>query len=187
MKEIEALRQQCGGCFKCSVARPNCHVFSSMNIDANVMLVGQSPGEEEIDAGIPFLGSGSDCLMQEIQYICGLSRSSIYMTNVVKCMPKGRRPKRRDLQQCRHFLDKEIALVNPDLIIAAGALPFKVLTGMSGIEKHYGEIAYSPRYNVEVLPIMAPNRNLFDSDERVGELRTALQMVKSQLDKIERG
>lgn len=185
MSELETLREGCLSCRTCSIAcstPQTVNVFSNMNADARIMIVGQNPGRDEVVAGVPFIGKSGKFFDRAIKAICGLERSDLYITNTVKCLtPANRKPKRDEIEACRHFLDKEIALVQPEIIIALGALAFKRITGMSGIMKHQGELVFSPKYSVYVLPLLHPSPYNTNNPERRDIFFDGLEKLNAHL------
>jgi uracil-DNA glycosylase family 4 len=134
------------------------NVFSNMNSEARIMIVGQNPGKREVEQGIPFVGPSGEFFDRAIEEVVGISRSDLYVSNMVRCFTPGNRPPyQAELENCRYFLDREIAIVNPRVIVTLGSPAFKQLTGMSGIMKHNGEQIFSPRYGVTVIPVLHPS------------------------------
>jgi uracil-DNA glycosylase len=162
MDTIASLREECMKCRKCSIAGQYLSgnlamVFSNMN-PSNVMVVGQNPGATEVAQGMPFVGPSGKFFDECIQEVLGITRDDLYISNVVRCYTTGNRGvTSEEIENCRGFLDREIAVVRPKLIIALGGFALKQLTGMSRISAHRGEIIVSPRYGVRVLPLLHPS------------------------------
>jgi uracil-DNA glycosylase len=96
-------------------------------IDASIMLVGESPGENEDREGVPFVGRGGDMLNKAIEAV-GWNRDDLYITNVVKCHPPGNRnPTQPEVAACFQHLKKEIQVIRPKVIVALGALAANTL------------------------------------------------------------
>jgi len=137
---------------------PISNVFSSMVYPAEVMVVGQNPGAEEAKFGFPFVGPSGKMFDEAMKRLVGLERKDLYVTNVVKCYTNGnRKPTQAEVDACRDFLDLEVKLVQPKVVIALGSFAFKAMTGMSGIMKHCGEVVASPRYMVPVVVMLHPS------------------------------
>jgi len=95
-------------------------VFGVGDINADWMIIGEAPGADEDKQGEPFLGKHGD-LMNTILESIGLSRSQVYIVNSLKCSPPGNRDsKKSELAQCRAYLEQQIALVDPKVIICVG-------------------------------------------------------------------
>ena len=133
----EALRAQAAGCTLCPL---HCHatqtVFGEGPRDADVMIVGEQPGDQEDLAGRPFVGPAGKLFDRAAGEI-GLDRRRLYVTNAVKHFkyePRGKRrihqkPNIGEIEHCRWWLAKEIDLVQPKLIVALGATAYVALTG----------------------------------------------------------
>lgn len=96
-------------------------------LEANIMLVGEAPGENEDLQGVPFVGRGGEMLNKAIEAV-GWNRDDLYITNVVKCRPEGNRnPTQQEIVSCFRHLKKEIEVVRPKVIIATGAIAANTL------------------------------------------------------------
>lgn len=184
MGEMEALMQECLGCRRCSIGgrtiEGSCmsNVFSNMNCAAKFAVVGQNPGKDEVERGEPFVGV-SGKLFDESMAFVGLSRSDFYVCNVVRCYtPLNRKPYLEEMENCRFFLDKEFEILKPKMVISLGSCAFKQLTGMSGIMKHHGEIIFSPRYKVNVFPLLNPSPLNMNDAQKKEMFLTALGRFK---------
>ena len=181
---IENLKSECLDCRKCGLGgciqngKP-ANVFSNMNVDARVMVVGRSPGHSEIEEDEPFAGRSGKFFKEALADMCGIDESKLYFTNTVKCfIPDDRKPRQKEMDACRHFLDSEIAIIKPAIIVALGAQAFKSLTGMSRVSKHYGELTYSVKYCVHVLPLPNPSPQNTNNPERLEILLSGLRELR---------
>lgn len=134
---LDALRQQAATCTRCPIhCKATQTVFGEGPADARVMIVGEQPGDEEDLTGRPFVGPAGR-LLNGVMAEAGLDRQSVYMTNAVKHFkyePRGKRrihqrADRGEVEICRWWLAKEIALIKPTLIVAMGATAVTSLTG----------------------------------------------------------
>src|SRR3989304_4490899 len=108
--------------------------------DAEVMFIGEAPGEREDDLRLPFQGRAGERLNLELMKV-GLDRKKIYITNVVKCHPPDNRdPSKRELTACLAYLEKEIEAVKPKFILLLGNEALKGLLKKSGITKYRGRL-----------------------------------------------
>ena len=109
-------------------------------VTARIMAVGEAPGENEDRTGRPFVGAAGQLLTRLLQSI-GLDRQDIYICNVLKCRPPGNRdPEPDEVSSCAHFLDEQIALIRPDVILLLGRHAVgRLLPGMPGISRIHGE------------------------------------------------
>jgi DNA polymerase len=128
--QLAALATTVAGCTRCRLAEGRTQVvFGSGNPNAELMLIGEGPGAEEDRQGLPFVGAAGELLTKIIQAM-DLRRDDIYIANVVKCRPPGNRdPQPDEVSACRGFLEKQIALVQPRLIVALGKVAAQTLLG----------------------------------------------------------
>lgn len=97
------------------------------NLRALLMLVGEAPGAREDELGRPFVGAAGE-LLNRILQAAGFKREEVYITNVVKCRPPGNRlPTPDEVQACRPYLEIQVELVSPKIIVCLGALATQVL------------------------------------------------------------
>jgi DNA polymerase len=137
---LPALREAALGCTRCPL---HCHatqtVFGEGPETADLMIVGEQPGDREDLAGRPFVGPSGQ-LLEEILIEAGIDRSRTYVTNAVKHFkhePRGKRrlhktPNTGEIERCRWWLDREIEIVRPKLVVAMGATALLALTGEKG-------------------------------------------------------
>ena len=120
--ELEALKQECAKCNRCPLGATRLNpVFSDGNPKAEVMLIGEAPGATEDETGLPFVGQSGQ-LLDKILGSIGLSRKeNVYICNTIKCRPPlNRAPFPSEKDACRHFLDRQIELVAPRVILLCG-------------------------------------------------------------------
>ena len=122
MATWEDLELSCKNCRKCPLAETRTNVVFGAGIkDAEVMFVGEGPGEQEDLKGEPFVGRGGQ-LLDDMLSLIGLSRqSNFYIANIVKCRPpQNRDPLNTEQDACIPYLEEQIALVKPKVIICLG-------------------------------------------------------------------
>jgi len=131
--DAKDLERQASLCTKCALHRSRRQVvFGVGRTPAKVMLIGEAPGYWEDLRGEPFVGSAGKVLNGLLE-LAGLSRDSVYITNVVKCRPpNNREPKDEELQACSPYLDAQLDLVSPEVIVMLGNY------ASSAIFKRYG-------------------------------------------------
>lgn len=125
---IEQLEEFCRGCNNCQL-RKGCQqvVFGEGNPQARLMLVGEGPGAEEDRLGRPFVGAAGQ-LLDRILVAAGFSREEVYICNVVKCRPPGNRtPFQEEVESCLPYLQQQIKIINPRIILCLGALSTRTL------------------------------------------------------------
>ena len=115
-------------CQQCELGKTRNHfVFGAGNPNANIMFVGEAPGEQEDKTGIPFVGRAGKLLDRVLEEI-GLSRQDVFIANVLKCRPpKNRDPLPEEIALCEHYLHRQIELINPNVIIALGRISANTL------------------------------------------------------------
>jgi DNA polymerase len=134
---LDALREEAAVCTRCPLhAKATQTVFGEGPADAEIMFVGEQPGDQEDLAGRPFVGPAGKVFAEAIAG-AGIERSSLYVTNAVKHFkyePRGKRrihqkPNMGEVQHCRWWLKLELDLVKPKLVVAMGATALFSLTG----------------------------------------------------------
>lgn len=121
-EKMIALRDQALKCTKCQeLSSTRTHVvFGSGNIRADLMFVGEAPGRDEDQQGLPFVGRAGQLLTKIIESI-GLERKHVFIANTLKCRPpKNRPPKPDEIENCNHFLMEQIKMIQPKIICALG-------------------------------------------------------------------
>ena len=123
MDTWESLKRDCTGCRCCSLGETRHNlVFGVGNAQAEVMLIGEGPGEQEDLQGVPFVGPAGKLLDDMLEMI-DLDRQKVYIANIVKCRPpRNRDPLNVEQEACRPWLDRQIALVNPKIIVCLGRI-----------------------------------------------------------------
>ena len=127
---LESIHTDLGDCRRCKLARGrNRIVFGDGNSKAKLVFIGEGPGAEEDRQGQPFVGAAGQLLTRIIEAI-KLSRSQVYICNIIKCRPPGNRnPESDEIKTCFPFLERQIAALQPDFIIALGTFAAQTLLG----------------------------------------------------------
>ncbi len=127
---LEVLAGQASACTACRLSEGRQSVvFGSGHANARLMLVGEGPGAEEDRQGLPFVGPAGELLTKILKAI-HFERSEVYIANVVKCRPpQNRDPDRDEVTACRGFLERQIELVQPRVIVALGRVAAQALLG----------------------------------------------------------
>lgn len=128
---LTTVRDALGDCRRCRLCEGRTQiVFGDGNERADLLFVGEGPGEQEDLRGIPFCGRAGDLLTSMIEKGIGVARRDVYICNVVKCRPPGNRtPLPDEVAACRPFLDAQIAVVRPKVIVALGKPAASLLLG----------------------------------------------------------
>jgi DNA polymerase len=125
------LQSYIGDCSLCNLSKGRRHVvFGEGNPAADVMFIGEGPGEMEDNSGRPFVGRSGELLNRIIENVLLLRREDVYIANIVKCRPPANRaPAIEEVDKCKPFLMKQIDIVKPKIIVALGASSYIYLTG----------------------------------------------------------
>jgi len=125
---LEALREEIGDCRRCKLAPARTHlVFGSGNSKAELMFVGEAPGQDEDLQGLPFVGRAGQLLTKIIEAI-ELKRDDVYIANILKCRPPNNRPPEPDeIAACRGFVARQIEHIRPLIIVALGKFAAQTL------------------------------------------------------------
>jgi len=127
-KELEKISEQVRQCRKCELGslRTNA-VPGEGSCTAQIVFVGEGPGADEDAQGRPFVGRAGK-LLDKIIAACGLKRSDIFICNILKCRPPGNRdPRPEEIISCLPYLQRQLELINPEVIVALGAHAAKTL------------------------------------------------------------
>jgi uracil-DNA glycosylase family 4 len=120
--ELETLAEKVRQCRNCNLgsSRTNA-VPGEGNPDARIMFVGEAPGADEDARGCPFVGKAGQ-LLDKIIAACGLKRGDVYIGNILKCRPpENRDPRADEIIACLPYIQKQIELIEPEIIVALGA------------------------------------------------------------------
>jgi uracil-DNA glycosylase len=128
---LERVREVLGECTRCGLAKGRTTiVFGDGHPHADLLFVGEGPGEQEDLQGLPFVGRAGELLTRMIEKGLGISRRDVYICNLVKCRPPNNRtPLASEVAACRPFLDGQIAAVGPRVIVALGKPATSLLLG----------------------------------------------------------
>jgi DNA polymerase len=148
---LKALREEIGDCQRCKLAKGRKNiVFGEGNADAMLMFIGEGPGREEDLQARPFVGDAGKVLTNLIKKM-GLERDDVYIANIVKCRPPmNRDPESDEIETCIPFLEKQIEIIQPRIIMALGRIAAQRLIESSiPISKMRGRF-----YDYKGIPVM---------------------------------
>jgi uracil-DNA glycosylase len=146
---LSQLREEIGDCKRCKLHEGRTHlVFGVGNPRAELLFVGEGPGADEDLKGEPFVGRAGQ-LLDRMILAMGLTRQEVYICNIVKCRPPGNRnPEPDEIATCSPFLQKQIAAVDPKIIVALGKVAAQTLLGdaspISRLRGHWREAFGKP-------------------------------------------
>ena len=141
---LEKVRIRAGRCEACRLAAKRTNmVFGEGNPDADIMFIGEGPGEDEDLSGRPFVGKAGQLLTKIIENGMKIPREQVYIANIVKCRPPANRdPMPDEAQCCIGFLKEQIKIVNPKVLILLGKVAMKNLLGIDGSMTKAREATY---------------------------------------------
>src|SRR4030043_1872554 len=153
-EKLEEIADRGSECTRCSLYKGTTQpVPGDGNPDAKVMFIGEGPGFHEDQQGLPFVGASGKLLDQLLQLI-KLERKEVFIGNVIKCRPPGNRdPLPEGIEACRPFLDRQIELISPRMIVALGRFSMERFFPGAKISQVHGQprkragIIYYPMYH----------------------------------------
>lgn len=154
--ELATVAEEASTCTRCALAEGRkTVVFGSGSSDADLMFIGEGPGAEEDRQGLPFVGPAGELLTRIIRAI-DLTRDEVYIANIVKCRPpRNRDPLPDEVAACRPWLEAQIRLVQPRVIVALGRVAAQALLGEEApIGKLRGH--WHSAHGVPVMPTYHP-------------------------------
>ena len=178
---LDALREEALACTRCPLAETRTQVvFGVGDPNADLMFVGEGPGAEEDKQGIPFVGRAGQLLTRLIEGI-GLTRDQVYIANVVKCRPPGNRdPQPDEIEACRPYLQAQLDLVRPAVVITLGRFAGQwLLQTSTGITKLRGR-SYPFAHGV-LIPTLHPTATLRGETQPLAEMRANFVRAKLAL------
>jgi uracil-DNA glycosylase len=138
---MEQIKVHCNQCYRCDLGKTRTNaVVGRGNPNADLMIIGEGPGQNEDETGLPFVGKAGQ-LLDKILASVELTDADIFISNIVKCRPPGNRtPTQDEMDACRPYLLEQIRMVDPKIIMLSGASAVKGLVGdKRGITKIRGE------------------------------------------------
>lgn len=123
MTQWEILQNECLACHACTLAEQRTHVvFGTGTPEAEVLFIGEAPGANEDEQGLPFVGRAGQ-LLDDMLLMIGLHREHVYITNSVKCRPpQNRDPLNTEKDACRGYLRRQVQMMRPKIIVCLGRI-----------------------------------------------------------------
>ena len=186
MSELASLYAQVTQCQQCILGQGRTNAVPGEGpADATIMFIGEGPGFHEDRLGRPFVGAAGKFLEELLEEI-DMSRSEVYITNVVKCRPPGNRdPKPEEILACKAYLDRQMELIRPRLVVTLGRFsmqryfPGASISRIHGQPKRMGNVIYYPMFH----PAAALHQPRWRSVVEEDMLRIPVLLAK--LDEIE--
>jgi uracil-DNA glycosylase family 4 len=154
MSALSELYQQIALCQQCEIAKFRTNVVPGEGAEnASIMFIGEAPGWHEDQQGRPFVGPAGQFLDKLLASI-NLSREQVYIANVIKCRPTGNRdPLPTEIRNCRHWLERQIEIIRPKMIVTLGRysmamyFPGKSISKIHGTAQKRDNIIYYAMYH----------------------------------------
>jgi uracil-DNA glycosylase family 4 len=176
--ELASVAQSCQ---RCPLAAGRTHVvFGEGSSTAALMIVGEGPGRQEDLQGRPFIGRSGALLDRLLDEEAGLQRAEVYITNVVKCRPPNNRdPKPPEIAQCRPYLDQQVGLIRPAVILTLGNFATRALLATAeGIRKLRGQVYPFGDTGTVVVPTFHPAAALRSPNDTLPQMRADFVRAK---------
>ncbi len=183
---LKALREEIGDCQRCRLAKGRTNiVFGEGNPDAKLIFIGEGPGREEDLQARPFVGDAGKLLTRLIEKM-GFKREDVYIANIVKCRPPmNREPEDDEMNACKPFIEEQIKIINPKIIISLGRISAQSLLNTKiPISKLRGRFyQYFYQYmDIPLMPTFHPAyllRNPKDKNLTWEDAQAVLEKLKS--------
>ena len=157
-------------CVQCQLSVTRIHALPGEGgLNARLMLIALAPGEKEDATGCMFIGP-SGIVLDKLLAAAGIRRESVYMTNLIKCrLPKNRRPKMEEIGCCRPILEKEIAIIGPEVLVPLGYYATRAVFQITCVKAPparadykacYGRLFYAEKQTI--LPLPHPSSLLYN-------------------------
>lgn len=161
--KLEEIEKSANICKKCSLWKNRKNiVFSKGNTNAKIMLIGEAPGLKENECGLPFVGKSGQLLDNLLIEVGFNPKQDIYFCNTVKCRPvknnKDRKPTNKELQACNEYLQKQIEIINPQIIILCGNTAVKTFGIKESMKQIHGKFIL--QNGVKLYPIYHPRASV---------------------------
>jgi DNA polymerase len=179
----DELYSACSSCQGCELAktRTNC-VFGTGNRNADILFVGEAPGEQEDLSGTPFVGRAGQ-LLDKYLYAVDINREDVYIANILKCRPpKNRDPLPAEEDACIDYLREQVRLIKPKIIVCLGRIAaMRLIKPDFKISKEHGTWFEKGSY---VMTAVYHPAALLRDPRRKEEMLADMQQIKSKLDSL---
>lgn len=184
---FEELHAQIASCTKCELCETRTKTVPGEGpLNCRVVIVGEGPGQEEDESGRPFVGKAGRLLTDILEKGGNIRRDSLYITNTVKCRPPdNRNPNVKEIESCRDFLEAQLLLLHPDIVVTLGNVPTQALLNTKqGITSLRGK--WIDWRGIKLFPMFHPSYLLRNESKAVGSPRYLMwQDVKDLKAKID--
>lgn len=174
----EQLERACKECKKCKLCNNRKSVvIGAGNKNAKIMFIGEGPGADEDEQGVPFVGKAGQLMNKAFEGV-GIKREEVYIANIVKCRPpQNRNPEKDEAKKCKEYLESQINLINPEIIVLLGSVALKNYLGEEyGITASRGK--WFEKDNRKVLPTFHPAALLRDESKKIYFWKDLKQLIE---------
>lgn len=178
----EELEESIKNCEKCKLCKTRKNiVFGSGNREANIMFIGEGPGADEDEMGMPFVGKAGKLMDKAFEGV-GIDREKVYIANIVKCRPpQNRVPEKDEASACIDYLRNQVILIKPKIIVLLGSTALKNILGEEySITKVRGNLI--TKKDIIYIPTFHPAALLRDETKKIDFIKD-LQLVLEELNK----
>ena len=189
--EFESLKKICLDCKQCALSKTRTNVvFGRGNPNTKIFIIGEGPGHNEDMEGLAFVGRAGKLLDAAFQSVGIDTNRDCYISNIVKCRPpNNRKPQKEEIESCSTWLDQQINLINPKIIVLAGSTAVEsYLNIKEPISKIRGK--WIERDGRKVMPIFHPSYLLRNPSKEVGKPKWLtwrdLKLVKTELEALKK-
>ena len=182
-KKWAELEETCKNCRKCPLCETRKNVvFGSGNRNADLMFIGEAPGEKEDLSGIPFVGAAGK-LLDKFLYAVDIERERVFIANMLKCRPpKNRDPKEEEQDLCIEYLREQVRLIKPKIIVCLGRIAAKRLIKEDFmITKEHG--IFFEKNGFTICAVFHPAALLRDP-RRKEDMLEDMKKIKNKLDEV---
>lgn len=178
---LEAVREELGDCKRCKLYKGRTNiVFGVGSPKTDIVFVGEGPGRDEDLQGEPFVGRAGQLLTRIVEAM-GLKRQDVYICNVVKCRPpENRNPESDEISACKPFLEKQLDVIKPKVIVALGNIAIQTLLNTPARITELRGRFYWYREGIKVMPTYHPSY-LLRNEGKKKETWEDMQMVMKEL------
>lgn len=184
--ELDDVRILLGDCMRCTLCYTRTNmVFGVGNPHADLVIIGEAPGQDEDKQGEPFVGKSGAMLDRMLANVIDLARDEVYILNVLKCRPpSNRNPTEGEIESCMPFLERQLQAIDPKLILVLGAFALRTLfpETKGGIARNRG--TWMTYRGIEVMPTFHPAYLLRKKRDKKQLTFQDLQALKTRYDEL---
>lgn len=180
-QQLNELRESCAQCQKCALGATRTNlVFGTGNPHADLMFVGEAPGEQEDLSGVPFVGRGGQ-LLDKFLYAVDIDRKDVYIANILKCRPpQNRDPLPQEEEACIGYLREQVRLIHPKIIVCLGRISaMKLIKPDFKITREHGQ--WFEKNGYWMMAVFHPAALLRDPRKKEAMLQD-MKQIKEKLD-----